>query len=294
MIAAVFTLAFAGRVILASTTLTLAALGGALTERAGVIDLALEAKLLFGAFAAAAVGHATGSLAAGIAAGVIAGMLVAVVQVALALGLGADQVIVGVGLDLIALGGTRFLMQLIYHEGANTPPSPQLADGVVANPLVWLAVASAIAVPLALRHTRWGLRLRAAGDRPDALVAVGVSPAWTRLRAALVGGALAGAGGAKLSLAVGGFSADMAGGRGYIALAMVILAGWRPAYAVLACLGIAVADALDIQLQITSATILGHHVPSELAPLLPYVLTLVVLAVFSGRSRRPPAALGKS
>jgi simple sugar transport system permease protein len=283
-------IAFVERVILASITLVLAALGGAVTERSGVIDLAIEAKLLFGAFAAAAVGHATGSLAAAIAAGVIAGMLVAAVQVACA-SAGADQVIVGIGLNLLALAGTRFLMQVIYDTGTNTPPSPQLPDDVFANPLAYATVIAAIAVPVALRRTRWGLRLRAAGDRPDALVAVGVSPARTRLYAALVGGALAGAGGAKLSLAVAGFSADMAGGRGYIALAMVILAGWRPALAALACVGLAIADALEIHVEITTA--IGRHIPTELAHLVPYVLTLAVLAIWSSRHRKPPAALGK-
>ncbi len=285
-------IAFVARVIAASITLVLAALGGAVTERSGVVDLAIEAKLLFGAFAAAAVGHATGSLAAAIAAGIVAGMLVAAVQVACAVGFGADQVIVGIGLNLVALAGTRFLMQVIYDTGTNTPPAPQLSDNVLANPLVWLTAAAVIAIPLALRRTRWGLRLRAAGDRPDALRAVGVSPARTRLYAALVGGALAGAGGAKLSLAVAGFSADMAGGRGYIALAMVILAGWRPAVAALACLGLAIADALEIHVEITTA--IGRHIPAELAHLVPYVLTLVVLGVWSSRNRRPPAALGKS
>jgi general nucleoside transport system permease protein len=284
-------IAFAARVIAASITLVLAALGGAVTERSGVVDLAIEAKLLFGAFTAAVVGHATGSLAAAIVAGMLAGMVVAAVQVACAVGFGADQVIVGIGLNLIALAGTRFLMQVIYDTGTNTPRAPQLSDNVLANPLVWLAAAAVIAVPLALRRTRWGLRLRAAGDRPDALRAVGVSPARTRLYAALVGGALAGAGGAKLSLAVAGFSADMAGGRGYIALAMVILAGWRPAYAALACLGLAVADALEIHIEITTA--IGRHIPAELAHLVPYVLTLVVLIAWSSHARKPPAALGK-
>jgi ABC-type uncharacterized transport system permease subunit len=284
-------IAFVQRVIVASITLVLASLGGAITERAGLVDLAIEAKLLFGAFAAAAVGHATGSLAAAIAAGIVAGMLVAAVQVGCAAIFQADQVIVGIGLNLVALAGTRFLMQVIYDTGTNTPPSPQLADGVLENPLVWLAAAAAIAVPLALTRTRWGLRLRAAGDRPDALVAVGVSPARTRLYASLVGGGLAGAGGAKLSLAVAGFSADMAGGRGYIALAMVILAGWRPAYAAIACLGLAFADALEIHVEITTA--IGRHIPPELAHLVPYVLTLVVLIAWSSRARKPPAALGK-
>jgi simple sugar transport system permease protein len=293
MIAALFTTAFLAQIVRIAVPYVFAALGGSLTERSGVIDLALEAKLLFGAFTAAALGHATGSAAVGVIGGMAAGSLTALAQLGCALWLEADQVIVGVALNLLALGGTRFLLQVIYHEGANSPPAPAFGDGVTSNPLVLGAVVAAILVPLAVKHTRWGLRLRAAGDRPDALVAVGVSPRRTRLYAALVGGALAGAGGAQLSLAVGGFSADMSSGRGYIALAMIILSGWRPAIAALACVGVAVAEALNILIQITHATVAGHRIPSELAPLLPYVLTIVVLAIFNGRSRQPPASLGK-
>ncbi len=265
----------------------LAAMGGAITEKAGMIDLALEAKLLFGAFAAAAVGHATDSAWAGFAAGMAAGMAIAALQTWLALVMQADQVIVGVALNLLALGGTRFLLQLMFHEGANSPPTPGFGGAALGNPIAWLAVLAAIALPLALRHTRWGLRLRAAGDRPEALVAVGVSPISARLAAALLGGALAGAGGAQLSLSVNGFSADMSNGRGYIALAMIILANWRPAIAALACLAVAGAEAARILLQVTDVAI-----PRELAPLLPYALTLVVIAIVGGR-QRPPAALGK-
>jgi len=289
VISALLSLAFVTQVIRIAVPYILASLGGAVTERAGVIDLALEAKLLFGAFAAAAVGHATGSAALGIVAGVAAGMLVAALQTYCSLWLEADHVIVGVALNLLALGGTRFLLQLIFHEGANSPPAPSYGDAVITNPLVWLAAIAAVIVPRAVTRTRWGLRLRAAGDRPDALLAVGVSPRWTRMRAALVGGALSGAGGAQLSLVVGGFSADMSGGRGYIALAMVILSGWRPGIAALACLGVAVAEALNILLQLS-----GSAIPRELAPLLPYVLTLVVLATLSGKNRQPPRSLGSS
>lgn len=287
MIEAIFSVAFVAQALRIAVPYALAALGGAVTERAGVIDLALEAKLLFGAFAAAAVGHATGSAYVGVLGGVAAGMAVAALQIFFALRLGADQVIVGVALNLLALGGTRFLLQLLYGEGANSPPSPAFGDAVAGNPLVWLAVLAAIAVPLAVRRTRWGLRLRAAGDRPEALSAVGLSPLRARLAAALVGGALAGAGGAQLSLAVGGFVADMSAGRGYIALAMVILAGWRPARAALACVAVAAAEALNIHLQIA-----GSWIPRELTPLLPYAFTLAVL-VLAGGTRPPPRALGK-
>jgi general nucleoside transport system permease protein len=290
VIDSVLTLAFAMQVARICVPYVLAALCGSVTERAGVIDLALEAKLLFGAFAAAAVAHATDSALAGIAAGMAAGMAVAALQAYCALWLGANHVIVGIALNLLALGGTRFLLQLIFHEGANSPPAPAYGDAVLRNPLVTLALLAALIVPFAVTHTRWGLRLRAAGDRPDALLAVGVSPRWTRMRAALVGGALAGAGGAQLSLVVGGFSADMSSGRGYIALAMVILAGWRPGVAALACLGVGIAEALTIQLQLA-----GTGVASELTPILPHVLTLVVLGLARGGKRRqPPRSLGTS
>jgi general nucleoside transport system permease protein len=287
MIDAIFSLAFVTQIIRIAVPYVLAALGGTITERSGVIDLALEAKLLFGAFAAAAVGHATDSAVAGIVAGVLAGMAVSALQILLALGLRANQVIIGIGLNLIALGGTRFLLQLIFHEGANSPPAPSYGDAVIGNPLVWCALFAAVLVPLAVERTRWGLRLRAAGDRPESLQAVGVNPARSRLYAALVGGALSGAGGAQLSLVVGGFSADMSSGRGYIALAMVILSGWRPAVAALACVGVALAEAINILLQVT-----GSSIPRELTPLLPYVLTLVVPLLYAARSRQP-ASLGK-
>ncbi|MGE5181986.1 MAG: ABC transporter permease [Acidobacteriota bacterium] len=283
----VLTLAFALQVLQIAIPYALAAMGGAITERSGVIDLALEGKLLFGAFAAAACAHATGSTLAGVAGAMVAGMLVAGVHVFCALWLEADQVIIGVAINILGLAGTRFLLQLVYHEGANSPQGPSYGDSVVGNPLVWLALVAAIVVPVALRRTRWGLRLRAAGDRPDALVAVGVSPRRARVAAALVGGALSGAGGAQLSLAVGVFSADVSNGRGYIALAMVILAGWRPALAALACVGVAFATALNIQLQLS-----GSIIPRDLAPLLPYVLTLAVLVIWGGRGQAPKS-LGK-
>jgi simple sugar transport system permease protein len=288
VLAVIFSLGFATQVLVIALPYALAAMGGALTERAGVIDLALEAKLLFGAFTAAAVGYATGSAALGLAGGIAAGIAVSAVQLGCALRLGADQVIIGVALNLLALGGTRFLLQLLFGEGANSPPSPNFASPVVGNPIMWIAVIAATTVSFALRRTRWGLRLRAAGDRPDALIAVGVSPSRARFLAALVGGALAGAGGAQLSLAVNGFSAEMSSNRGYIALAMVILSGWRPAWAVVACLGVAFAESVNIAFQITNV-----GVSPELVTLLPYVTTLAVLIVVGGRKRQPPRSLGR-
>ena len=287
MIDTLLTFAFWGSVLRIALPYVLAALGGSITERSGMIDLALEGKLMFGAFTAAAVAHATGDPYSGVLGGMLAGVAASAVQAYFALRLGADQVIVGIAINMLGLAGTRFLLQLLYGEGANSPAVVGFGDALATNPIFWLALLAAIAAPLAFTHTRWGLRLRAAGDRPESLLAVGVSPARSRLYAMLVGGALAGAGGAQLSLSVDGFVADMSGGRGYIALAMVILAGWRPAYAALACLGIALANAIGIELQIS-----GSAIPRELAPLSPYLLTLVVLAIWGG-SGKPPRAIGK-
>ncbi len=288
MIETLLSVAFVMQVLKSATPLALAAMGGALTERAGVVDLALEAKLLFGAFAAAAVGHATGSATAAVLGGVAAGILVAGLQLLCALRLRADQVIVGIALNVLALGGTRFLLQLIYGESANSPGVPAFGGSQLTNPVLWLAVIAAITTSIAVARTRFGLRLRAAGDRPESLLAVGVSPTKARLAAALVGGALAGAGGAQLTLSTGGFVADMSGGRGYMALAMVILAGWRPTWAAVVCVGVALSDAFRIELQMANVGI-----PHELAQLVPYVLTLVVLIIAGGKHGRPPRSLGR-
>lgn len=287
MIDTLITAVFWSNVLRIALPYVLASLGGAVTERAGVVDLAIEAKLLFGAFTAATVSYATGSAFAGVVGGMLAGALVAGAQAFFALRLGADQVIIGVAFNLIALAGTRFMLQLFFGVGSNSPSCPGFGDALLANPIFWLAILASVLVPLALVRTRWGLRLRAAGDRPDALVVVGASPTKARVYAALVGGALAGAGGAQQALAVDGFVADMSSGRGYIALAMIILAGWRPWLAALFGLGIAFAHQLGIELQLS-----GSMIPRELAPLAPYVLTLVVLAIWGGFGK-PPRALGK-
>jgi len=283
----VFSIAFVGLAARATVPYLLAAIGGSLGERSGVIDLALEAKLLVGAFCAAVAAHATGSVAVGILAGAAGGALVAAIHAALALVWRADQVVVGVALNLAAAGATRYLLEILYQQPSNSPPAPALTGGVWHDPIVVLAVIALIAVPLLVARTAFGLRLRAAGDRPDALRAAGVSVAWTRLAAICLGGVLAGLGGAELSLAEGGFSADMSGGRGYIALAAIILAGWRPARAAAVCVVFGLAHALSIQLQLHVAAL-----PNELTQLFPYVLTLVVLAAAPLRTR-PPAALGK-
>lgn len=286
LMAAVLTLVFLESVLRISVPYVLAAIGGAITERSGVVDLALEAKLLFGAFAAAVVGYDTGSIALAIAAAAAAGAAVAAVQALWAIRLRADQVVTGIALNLAAYGLTRYLLQIWYGQGANSPPFEGTGPDVWTSPMTWLTLALGGGAVVLVARTRLGLRLRAAGERPDATAAAGVSVARTRWSAALVGGAIAGVGGAQLSLVVGGFSAEMSGGRGYVALAAVIMGGWRPMWVALVCLGFGFAEALQVRMQ--SA---GTGLPSELVRLLPYLLALVLLATLGGRGRAP-AALG--
>lgn len=288
LVLSLFTLGFVAQAIRIAIPYALAALGGTVTERSGVIDLALEAKLLMGAFTAAVVTYETGSPMAGLAAAAAAGVAVAAVQAVWSLHLGADQVVTGVALNLGALGLTRYLLGVLYDQGANSPPIAGLGSDVTTNPITYLAAAAIAAVVLGLPHTRFGLRVRAAGERPDAVAAAGVSVVRVRWMALLVGGALAGLGGAQLSLTVTGFVAEMSGGRGYVALAAVIMSGWRPGRAALICLGFGLVEALQFRMQTR-----GDGLPPELVRLLPYALPLTLLAVWSRRRTAGPAALGK-
>lgn len=285
-VASVLSVAFVAQVVRSALPYVLAALGGTLCERSGVIDLALEAKLLIGAFCAAVCARASGSIAVGLLAAATGGALVAAAHAALALRARADQVVIGVALNLAASGLTRYLLQVLYGSAANSESCPDLG-GVWRDPIVWLTAIALCVVPLAVARTTPGLRLRAAGDRPDALRAAGVSVGWTRALAMIAGGALAGLGGAELSLAIGSFYADASAGRGYIALAAVILGGWRPLPAALAAGAFGLAHALANELESHVAAI-----PSELTSLFPYVLTLAVLVIAPMRMR-PPAALGR-
>lgn len=282
----VLSAAFVAQAVRIAIPYACAAAGGAVTERSGVIDLALESKLLWGAFAAAVAAHASGSIAAGVVAGMAAGAAVAFVQLLLGVVLRADQVVVGVALNLASYGATRYLLQILYESGANSPQTVGVGSAVWGSPVAWLAVIVIAVVAIGLARTPLGLRIRAAGDRPDGVAAAGLGVTRIRLHALLIGGAVAGLGGAQLALAAHGFSAEMSGGRGYIALAIVILGGWRPAVAAAVCLGFGAIEALQVQLQIAKV-----GVPDQLTQLLPYVVTLAVLVIAPARAR-PPRALG--
>jgi simple sugar transport system permease protein len=264
-----------------ATPLLFAALGGVISERSGVVNIALEGKLLAGAFAAAVAAHATGSVAAGVAGAAAGGAFLGLLHAGFAVALRGDQIVVGVALNLFAVGATQFLMNALYGSSANTPPFPSFG---ASSPLVFAALLLVPAVHLLLARTRFGLRIRATGERPDAVESLAVSPLRTRILAVVLAGAIAGLGGAFLALEASQFVKNMSAGRGFLALAAVIFGKWRPLGAAAACLFFGAAEAAQIRLQ-------GQGVPTQFVQMIPWILAMVALAGFVGRSR-PPASLG--
>jgi simple sugar transport system permease protein len=285
---AVFSTVFLAQLVRIAVPYVLAAMGGTISERSGVINIALEGKLLVGAFCCAVGAIESGSVAVGALCGVMGGVLVAALYALAVLRFHADQIVSGVAINLLALGLTRYLLKLFYGSTANSPPAPGFEGSVWGNVLLYLVVALVIAFQVAFSYTRFGLRLRAVGEHPEAGETLGLSVMKIRWTAVLIAGGIAGLGGAWLALDNHAFVANMSGGRGYIALAAVIMGSWRPRFVALACLVFAAAEALQVVMQVADV-----GVPRELIQSLPYLLTIVAMAGLIGRSRAP-AALGKA
>ncbi|HEU5056244.1 MAG TPA: ABC transporter permease [Kofleriaceae bacterium] len=281
-------IAFLLQTLRIAAPILLAALGGVMSERSGIVDLSLEGKLLMGALATEIGAHATGSATAGALAGMAGGMATAALYGVVVIRFRADQIVSGIAINMLAIGLGAFAIQLLYGSASNSPKIPGFPGSLLANPLFWIALALVPAVHLLLERTRLGLRVRAAGEHPAAAESLGVRVARIRWEAVLLSGALAGLGGAWLALENHSFVSDMAAGRGYLALAAVIMGNWRPVGAALACLFFGAAQALQIQLKTAGLV----AIPDSVASLVPYVLTIVALAGFIGRSR-PPASLGR-
>jgi ABC-type uncharacterized transport system permease subunit len=261
----------------------LAAAGGVLSERAGLIGLSLEGYMLGGAFCAAIGSYYAGAPWLG------------VLYAVSAIRFKADQVVVGIAINLLAIGLTRFFLRLIFDSSSNSPRIPGFelkgsGTGFLAlalNPLVWIGIAVIPVVSWVLYRTPFGLRVRAVGEHPAAAESVGVPVVRVRYIAVALSGMIAGLGGAYLSLDQHQFTDQMTAGRGFIALAAIIFGRWDPVRAGLACLLFAAAETLQIQLQGTQL------IPSQFVEMIPYVLTIVALAGIVGRAAAP-AALGKT
>jgi simple sugar transport system permease protein len=270
-----------------STPLIFAALGGMFSERSGVINIALEGLMLMGAFAAAVATYVTHSPWLGSAGGIGAGILMAALYGLFVIRLRANQIVAGTAINMLALGLTPFLCKVLYDVTGQTPAIPK-NERFQTAPLYlsWILVG---ACWLWVKHTRGGLWVSFAGEHPEALDAAGIRVNRVRWAAVLASGALAGMGGASLSVFLASsFSRNMTAGRGFMALAALIFGKWKPLPTAAACLLFGFAEAVQIRLQGVSLWG-GQPIPVQFIQILPYLVTILVLAGFVGRSRAPKA-----
>lgn len=280
-----------------ATPLTLAAIGGLFSERSGIVNIALEGLMLFGAFAAATATLYSGSPWVGVLAAAVAGAVVAHVHGLVCVKFKGDHIVSGVAINILAMGAPPFIAGALFGTTGSTPDVARSlgtwnlgrigASSTGYSPLVYM---SWLAVPFAyvlVFRTRFGLRLRAAGENPWAAEAAGVNIARVRYAAVILSGIFAGLGGAFLSIGYGtSFVRNMTAGRGFLALAALIFGKWTPIGAFAGCLLFGFADAFQMRLQGVA------KIPPQFVQMIPYVVTILVLIGVVGRAR-PPAALGK-
>ncbi|WP_020396595.1 ABC transporter permease [Thiolinea disciformis] len=297
-----------------STPLLFAGLAGLYSERAGVVDIGLEGKMLVGAFAAAAIAHLTGVVWLGLIAAIIVSVLFSLLHGFASITHRGNQVVSGVAINILASGLTMVLGLAWFHQGGSTPSltnnerftaiqlpfaesmqtvpyiGPLYSDMLSGhNILVYLAFALVPLTWWVFYRTRFGLRLRAVGENPKAVDTAGISVATLRYQAVIIAGVLCGFAGAYLSTAQNAqFIRDMTAGQGFMALAALIFANWRPWPVLFACLLFGFLDAVAVRLQGVSLPHIGT-VPVQLIESLPYILTVILLAGFLGKSRPPKA-----
>jgi simple sugar transport system permease protein len=303
----IFTLSLVFSTIRLATPLVLAALGGLYSERSGVINIALEGLMLAGAFTAAAMTFYAGSPWVGLGAAALAGALVAYLLAIVCIRFKANAVVAGTGINIMFLGLPTVLSGALFLSSGSTPQIPKehllpTLSGVVpaflprwriltdVSVLSLLALILVLVTRYVLYRTPFGLRLRSVGENPEAADAAGVPVDRMRYIAVVLSGVLAGVAGAYLSIGQSSlFTRNMTAGRGFIALAALIFGKWRPVQTLLACLLFGFADALTIQMQGVAKLPSGEDIPVQFVQMIPYVVTIVVLAGFIGQSRAPRA-----
>jgi len=304
-----------GATIRVATPLVLAAFAGMYCERAGVVDIGLEGKMLAGAFFSAAVASATLNPWLGLLAGIAAGVALAMVHGFACVTHNGNQVVSGMAINILVAGLAPTLAYAWFQQGGQTPLLPNLArlpavdlPGVEAlsgipvlgpvyrelfngnNVLIWVTLVLVVATHWVLYRSRFGLRLRAVGENPAAVDTAGLSVAKLRYQALLVTGVLTGMAGSYLSTGHGaGFVRDMTAGKGYLALAALIFGKWRPGPTLFACLLFAFTDAVQVRLQGVVLPGIGV-IPVQFIQMLPYVLTVLLLAGFVGKAIAPKAS----
>jgi len=292
-VALVFAFIFSG--LRSATPLIFAGLGGMFSERSGVINIALEGLMLMGAFTAAVATYELHNPYLGLLCGVVAGGALAFVYAVACIRFEADQVVAGMGINILMAGLPALISGSIYDSTGSTPQLDkafQLPD-LFGNRINVATIIVFILVPVCwyvMYRTPFGLRLRAVGENPEAADAAGVSVIKMRYTGVIISGLLAAAGGAYLSIGQSSlFTRNMTAGRGYIALAALILAKWRPVPVLLACMFFGFMEALTNQIQGVIKMPSGEDIPIQFIQMIPYVLTIIVLAGFIGLSRAPKA-----
>lgn len=294
--------ALVGSAVRLAVPTMIAAVGEAISERAGVLNIGLEGMMLTGALAGVLGAHWSGSPWIGVLVAIVAAMAIAVPHGYLSINLGGDQIVSGVALNLVALGLTTFVNREVFGTNQDQVPHfnpfdvpglshiPVLGQAVFQEHVfVYLAPLIAVAAWFLLFRSRWGLHWRAAGEDPGGLESTGVSVVRSRWGALLVCAALAGVAGAVISLGeLFSFSDNMTNGRGFVALALVIVARWNPLWAVASALLFGFTEAIALRMQALDITV----VPYELSLALPYLVTLLVYAL-AARSGSIPSALGR-
>ena len=280
--------------IRSATPLIFAALGGMFSERAGVINIALEGLMLAGAFTAAVTTYEFQNPYYGLAFGMLAGAVLASVYAVATIYFEADQVVAGTAINFLMLGLPQLLSGAIYDSSGSTP---QIAREFLLpnyfNNISFASILAFIAVPVCwyvLYKTPFGLRLRAVGENPAAADAAGINVLKLRYSAVILSGVLAAAGGAYLAIGQSSlFTRGMSSGRGFIALAALIFAKWKPIPTLFTCLFFGLMEALTIQIQGVIKLPSGEDIPVQFIQIIPYVLTIIVLAGFIGKSQAPKA-----
>jgi len=287
-----------------STPLILAALGGVYSERSGVVNIGLEGLMVIGAFTGTVATLLTGSPLLGVVAAVLSGILFSLLHAVASVSYHANQVVSGVAVNFLAIGLSIFMTKQLFDGAAQTPTIKHLIQKweipglsqipyigkmlFIAYPTSYLAIGIALLSWYVLYKTPFGLRLRAVGEHPAAADTLGIRVSVMRYIGVMISGGLAGLGGAVISLTTtSNFSYSTISGQGFIALAAVIFGKWHPVGAMLAALFFGLAQAIN-----SSAQVLGYsnYVPTAFIQMLPYVLTLIVLAGFVGRAEGPKAA----
>jgi simple sugar transport system permease protein len=294
----IFSLGLLLSTIRVATPLILAALGGMFSERSGVINIALEGKMLAGAFTAAAVTYAAdeklhmgnASPWIGLLAAILAGLFIAAIYAIVCIRFKADQVVSGAAINILMFGLPGLLSGAFFLSSGSTPQIPK-AHLIPWTPIV-IAFGAVLLSWYVMYRTPFGLRLRSVGEKPEAADAAGVSVNQIRYSGVLIAGVLAGIGGAYLSIGQSSlYSRNMTAGRGFIALAALIFGKWKPVQTMLACLLFGFTEAVSYVLPGLVKLPSGNDIPVQFIQMVPYVLTIVVLAGFIGSSQ-PPKALG--